>query len=227
MLEELILLSQDVIVTAGYPGVIFVAFLENFFPPLPSEVIFPFIGFVAGKGSFSLPLVIGAGVTGTFLGAVLWYGAGRFIGAARLQSYVARYGKYAGITTKDLRRAQDWFERHQAPVIFFGRLVPLVRTLISVPAGFSKMRFMPFSLLTLAGSFLWIGLLVLGGFLLGENWENLSKVLERYETAAEISLLILVGILFLKKVRAVSRAKFLKKEAVKIDRDDNRSPKRR
>lgn len=188
--------------TVGYPGIVFIAALENFFPPLPSEVIFPFVGFVAGRGELVLPLAIVAGVFGAFVGALFWYLAGYFLGATDLKIITARYGKSVGIKLTDIEKAEHWFERYKAPVIFFGRLIPLVRTFVSIPAGFVRMNLLLFSLLTILGSTVWIGILTLAGFVLGERWETVVPYLESYELIIEIVIAGAVILFLLQKLRS-------------------------
>jgi len=181
MIEALVSFCQELVVVGGYPGVVLVAMLENFFPPLPSEAIFPFVGFVAAQGALSLPLVIASGVVGTFVGALFWYFAGHFLGATRLKLLIADRGKPFGIKLEDIERAERWFGRHETPVVFFARVVPLVRTFISVPAGFVKMNLIFFSFLTIAGSTVWISVLTCAGFILGGRWKEVVPYLESYE----------------------------------------------
>lgn len=185
----------------GYTGVILVAMLENFFPPLPSEVIFPFVGFVVAQGHLALPLVIMAGVAGTFAGALFWYLAGYLLGAPRLKVLISRHGKPLGIQLKDIERAEHWFEKHEAPVVLFARVIPLVRTFISVPAGFVRMNMLLFSFLTLIGSAVWIGMLSYAGFVLGERWESVVPYLENYELVIGIVIAVTVIFLFFRKLR--------------------------
>lgn len=209
MIAALLSFAQELVINVGYPGIVFVAALENFFPPLPSEMIFPFVGFVAGNGSTSLttrgeltlPLVIAAGVLGTFVGALFWYAAGYMLGATDLKVLIARYGKPLGIKLGDIEKAERWFERYEAPAIFFGRLIPLVRTFVSIPAGFVRMNITIFSLLTVVGSTLWIGGLTYAGFILGERWEAIIPYLENYELAIEIVVVGAVILLLFKKLR--------------------------
>lgn len=196
LITSLVLNIQDFVVSVGYPGVLFAAFAENFFPPLPSELIFPFLGFVAGTGHFNLFWVILFGTLGTLLGAFLWYGIGYILGRANLKLYIDRYGHIFRIEFSDVEKAEEWFAKHDAPVIFFGRLVPIVRTLISVPAGFVKMPFYQFLGFTFFGSLIWIGLLSSAGYLLGERWEEISRIVESYELIVEVLLVaaILVAV---------------------------------
>lgn len=202
MITALLSFAQELVINVGYPGIVFVAALENFFPPLPSEMIFPFVGFVAGKGELALPLVIAAGILGTFVGALFWYAAGYMLGATDLKVLIARYGKLLGIKLGDIEKAERWFERYEAPAIFFGRLIPLVRTFVSIPAGFVRMNITIFSLLTVVGSTLWIGGLTYAGFVLGERWETATPYLENYELVVEIIIVGTVILLLLKRLRS-------------------------
>lgn len=201
MIEALVSHGQNLVIRTGYLGVAFVAFLENFFPPLPSEVIFPFVGFVASRGELEIMLVIVAGVFGTFVGALFWYLAGYFLGATKLKTLVTRYGKPLGIKIADIEGAERWFEKYEAPVILFGRLIPLVRTFISIPAGFVRMRLPLFSFLTVIGSGVWVGILSFAGFLLGDRWESAVPYFERYQLALEVLILIAIALLVFKQLR--------------------------
>ena len=191
LISSIVNFTRDIIGTLGYPGVFFAAVLENFFPPLPSEIIFPFVGFVAGLGELNLLGAIVAGVLGTLVGTTFWYILGYTLGRANLKIYVDRYGRALRISFEDIEKAEEWFARHEGPAVFFGRLIPLVRTLISVPAGFVQMSKMRFLIHTFFGSFLWIGALSTAGFLLGERWEEVSQVIENYELL--IGLFLVLG----------------------------------
>lgn len=192
MISSLVDFAQNLVLVGGYPGVFTVAFLENFFPPLPSELIFPFIGFVAGRGEFSLAGVVLLGTLGTLLGAWFWYGIGWFLGRANLEKFFQKYGRLMRIHFTDVERSEAWFIRFKTPAIFFGRLVPLVRTLISIPAGFGRIPAWQFSILSFAGSLLWIGFLTGAGFLLGENWLGIVPWVQNYELVLEVGLLLAV-----------------------------------
>ncbi len=195
LISGLVDFAQNLVSAGGYGGVFFVAFLENFFPPLPSELIFPFAGFVAGRGELSLAGVILAGTLGTLLGAWFWYGLGWYLGRANLEKFLQKFGRILRIHFSDVERAENWFLRFEVPAIFFGRLVPLVRTLISIPAGFGRVPAWQFSVLSFAGSLLWIGFLAGAGFLLGENWVEIVPLVQNYDLALEIAL-VLAALLF-------------------------------
>lgn len=190
LLSSLVDFAQNLTVSLGYGGVFTVAVLENFFPPLPSELIFPFAGFIAGQGRFQLLPVILAGTFGALVGAWFWYGLGYWLGRANIKSFLDRYGRFLRVHLSDVERAEKWFARFEGSAVFLGRLAPLVRTLISVPAGFVKMPLLRFSLYTFIGSFLWIGLLSLAGFIMGENWLKIVPFIQNYELLIEIGMVL-------------------------------------
>ena len=194
---------QDLVLTGGYLGVFAAAFLENFFPPIPSEVIFPLVGFTAATGLINLLGVTFAGTAGAVAGAVFWYLLGALLGRANLKVYVDRWGKYLRIKFSDIEKADRWFSRYEGPAVFFGRLIPLVRTFISVPAGFVGMGLPRFIAYTFAGSFLWIGFLTLGGFWLGERWEKITVWVGTYQTVVFALLIAGVVILILRLLRVI------------------------
>lgn len=174
----------------GLPAVALLMFLENVFPPLPSELIMPFAGFVAAKGNLNIALVALAGAVGSVAGAVLWYWVGRRFGVERVQRWVAAHGTYLAMSSDDVGRAEDWFKRRGTLAVFIGRLVPAVRTLISVPAGMVAMRPAKFLLWSFAGSLLWSGLLAGAGFFLGDRFEHATRWLD---VATKVILACLVA----------------------------------
>lgn len=138
----------------GYLGVALLMFLENIFPPTSSEFIVPMAGFAAAQGNLNFALVIIAGVVGSMLGALLWYYTGRLLGAERLQHRADRYGRWLTVSVGDVDAASGWFKRHGGVAVFLGRLVPAVRTLISVPAGIARIELLSFLALSAGGTLL-------------------------------------------------------------------------
>ena len=161
--------------SSGYLGVVLLMIAENVFPPIPSELVMPFAGFVAGKGELSLPLVIAAGTLGSVLGALPWYWAGRAIGEERLERWAGRHGRWLTLSASDVRKADDAFDRHAGKTVLFGRLVPAIRTLVSVPAGVSGMPIGRFLLFSTIGSLAWTSVLAGLGYGLGENYERIRS----------------------------------------------------
>lgn len=175
----------------GYVGIVFLMFLENVFPPIPSELIMPAAGFAAARGELSIVGVIIAGGVGSVLGAVALYAVGRQMNEQRLIALTERYGKWLLLSPADIRKADDWFDRHGRKIVFFGRLIPGIRSLLSIPAGMSGMPFGQFLLYTSLGTTLWSGLLALAGYQLGNHYEVVETWL------APIGQLVLVLLLLL------------------------------
>ena len=163
---------------SGYAGIAILMFLENAFPPIPSELIMPMAGFGAARGKMSLPLVIAAGYAGSMLGTLLWYYIGKSIGADRLKAWAGRHGRWLALRPSDVDYADQWFDRHCGKSVFFGRMVPAIRTLISVPAGIFEMPMRWFLFYTSLGTLLWTGLLATAGFLLESKYETVKNYLE-------------------------------------------------
>ena len=151
----------------GAAGVGLAIALENLFPPLPSELILPLAGFTASRGSFALVEVLLWATLGSVAGAVVLYGLGGWLGLDRLRRIAHRLPL---VKVSDVDRAVGWFDRHGSKAVFFGRMIPIFRSLISIPAGVQRMPLPRFILLTLAGSAIWNSIFVTAGFLLGENW---------------------------------------------------------
>ncbi len=151
----------------GPIGAGIIVFLESVFPPIPSEIILPLAGFTASQGSFSVVEAVLWTTVGSVLGAFLLYGLGRWLGHDRTMWVAARI---PFVDPDDITKTVAWFNRHGKKAVFFGRMLPIFRSLISIPAGIEKMNFAVFAVLTLAGSLIWNSVFVVAGFLLGENW---------------------------------------------------------
>lgn len=168
----------DYIAQHGYLAIALLMLVENVFPPIPSELIMPFAGFVAARGDLHLAGVVAAGTVGSVLGALPWFLLARHWGSERLKRAADRHGRWLTVSRDDIDRSQDWFRRHGAPVLVFGRLVPGVRTMIAVPAGFAHMRLSSFVLWTILGSALWSGVLAGAGYLLEGQYERIAAVID-------------------------------------------------
>ena len=167
-----------VIERLGYAGIALLTFLENVFPPVPSEIVIPLAGFVSARGAFDLWLVIIVASVGSLAGATVWYVAGRRIGEKRLRAWVERHGKWLTLSTRDVDRAEAWFQRHGGAAVFIGRLIPGVRTFVSLPAGFSAMPVVPFLAYSAVGTALWTAALAYAGVILQANFTRVSQYVD-------------------------------------------------
>ncbi len=171
MLGALVGWVMNVVATLGYPGLFALLLLENVFPPIPSEVILPMAGFLAAQGRMTFVGAVIASTVGSVVGALILYAVGYALGARRVRWLVRRYGCWAMLSEQDLDKAYAWFGRYGRAAVLIGRLAPLVRSLISIPAGVARMPLLSFITYTTIGSGVWNALLIWGGWLLGENWE--------------------------------------------------------
>lgn len=181
---------SDIISAMGYSGIVLLMFLENLFPPIPSELVMPMAGFVAARGDLSFAGVILAGTAGALLGALPWYFAGRLLGEERLKGWADRHGRWLTVTSGEIDKALDWFDRHGGKAVFFGRLVPTVRTLISVPAGFACMSLPRFLIYSAAGTLLWSGLLAWAGYLLQSGYHKVADYVGPVSTAILVAIVL-------------------------------------
>ena len=164
----------------GYGAIALVMLLENLVPPIPSEVVMPLAGFLIQQGKLQLLPTLLAGLIGTVLGAWFWYGIGRLINEQRLEHWLQRHGRWMGLRPEDLARSRRWFNRHGVAVVFWGRIIPGVRTLVSLPAGIELMPQPLFLAWTTAGSLLWILLLTLAGKALGNGYALVAARLQPF-----------------------------------------------
>ena len=162
----------------GYAGVAGLMLLENLFPPIPSELIMPLAGFVAARGELQVALLILAGTAGSLVGALPWYCAGRWLGRDRIRRLAERHGRWLTVSAGEFDRAAAWFDRYGGWAVLVGRLVPGVRTLVSVPAGVAGMGLGRFLLLSAAGSFAWTAALTAAGYLLQDHYALVADYLD-------------------------------------------------
>jgi membrane protein DedA with SNARE-associated domain len=162
---------QDVIESLGYLGVALLVIAENLFPPIPSEIVLPFAGFVARRGDGSVVVMVLASTVGSVVGALVLYAIAAAIGPERIHAFVMRFGRWFGVKESDMVRAEQWFDRRSNAAVLVGRCVPLIRSLVSIPAGFRRMRFVPFVVLTAVGSAVWNVALIGAGAALGDQWD--------------------------------------------------------
>jgi membrane protein DedA with SNARE-associated domain len=168
----------NTIAATAYWGIVFLMIIENVFPPIPSEVIMPLAGFMATQGRLALLGVIVAGTLGSVLGAVPLYYLGRKIGDERLKGFADRHGRWLTVSREDLDKAKQWFDRHGGMSVLLCRLVPGIRSLISIPAGIEGMPLVPFLLFTTIGAGLWTALLACVGYWLGANFRQVETYLD-------------------------------------------------
>jgi membrane protein DedA with SNARE-associated domain len=168
----------NIVQQGSYAGVFLLMALENLFPPIPSELIMPLAGFSAARGDMNVVLVVLAGTLGSVIGALPWYYAGKRFGLERIKRLASRHGRWMTVSPDDVDTAMHRFERHGRAVVFFGRLIPAIRTLISVPAGINRMRMAPFLAFSIAGSLLWTGVLTAAGFILNSQYERVAEYLD-------------------------------------------------
>ena len=176
----------------GYGAIFAAMFLENLFPPIPSELIMPLGGFYVQQGQLQFLPVVLAGLLGTVIGALPWYGIGRLINEERLEVWLSRHGRWIGISPEELARSRRWFSRYGTALVFWGRLVPGIRTLISVPAGIELMPMLPFLIWTTAGSLIWTLLLTVAGLALGESYSNIELWIDPVSKVVKGALVIAV-----------------------------------
>jgi membrane protein DedA with SNARE-associated domain len=166
----------DVLEALGYLGLVLVLVAENLFPPIPSEAILPLAGFLVGQGRFSFAGALVASTLGSIIGALVLYAMGRYGG----RPLVLRYGPWLRVGDRDLDRAEGWFAKHGDVIVLWARMVPLARSIVSIPAGMAGMPLLRFTVLTTLGSAAWNALLIGSGWALGANWERVSEVAGTY-----------------------------------------------
>ncbi len=168
----------------GYIGVFLMIALENVFPPIPSEIILPFGGFMTTYTSMTVPGVIIASTAGSVVGAVILYGIGLLLDVERLEKIIDRFGHILRVTKEDIHKADAWFDRYGIWTVLFCRMVPLIRSLISIPAGMSNMKFVLFLIFTFIGTLIWNIILVCVGAALGDNWHAITNFMDVYSNIA-------------------------------------------
>jgi membrane protein DedA with SNARE-associated domain len=205
MLGDLANWVQDVINQFGYFGVALLVVIENVFPPIPSEIVLPFAGFVAQQGASAVnataaaaqsdTTVIGmmiAATVGSVVGALILYFVSAAIGPERLRGFVERFGKWFGVKSSDLVRAEEWFDRRSVVAVLVGRCVPLIRSIVSIPAGFRRMKLTSFVVLTAIGSAVWNIALIGAGAVLGDQWERVGEYVGVFQWLVIAAVLVLL-----------------------------------
>ena len=181
----------------GYGAILLAMFLENLIPPIPSELIMPLGGFYVSQGQLDFFPVVLAGLIGTVIGAMPWYGIGRLVNEERLEKWLEKNGRWIGINPQELARSRKWFNRYGVSLVFWGRLIPGIRTLISVPAGVELMPITPFLIWTTAGSLIWTLFLTITGFILGDNYGNIEKWMSPFSSIFKTIIILFISISFI------------------------------
>ncbi|HEU4731781.1 MAG TPA: DedA family protein [Kofleriaceae bacterium] len=191
---------QGIVRDVGYPGVLALITLESTLVPIPSELVMPFAGFMASQGEFSLPVILVINSVGALLGSAISY----WIGVAGGKPFLVKYGKYFLVRQHDIVRTEAFFAKHGKATILIARFLPVIRHVISVPAGIARMPLRGFFLQTFLGSTLWGGTLILLGYYIGANWETFAKTLKRVDLLIGTILvlaLVALGIRFMVRRR--------------------------
>jgi len=199
--------AVGVMETLGAPGAGLVIAIENLFPPLPSEVILPLAGFTASRGSFGLIEAIAFTTLGSIVGAWVLYALGAWLGRGRVRAIV---NKLPLMSAEDFDKTEVWFAKHGTKAVFFGRMVPLFRSFISLPAGVERMNLLVFTGLTAAGSLIWNSIFVIAGFYLGENWhlvEAYAGVFQKIVIAVVVALVAWFVVARVRSIRSKKREK--------------------
>lgn len=182
--------------STGDFGIVFLMFLENVFPPIPSELIMPLAGFIVSKGEIPFWRVVLSGTIGSVLGALPLYYAGYFIGDQRLERFVDKHGRWLTISPEELESAKKWFDKYGRAAVLLCRLVPGVRSLISIPAGIRRMPIISFLCYTAIGAGFWTCILTYAGYLLGEKFDQVEK----YLNPVSYCVLFVIVLIYVKRV---------------------------
>lgn len=201
ILDQLRIFIEQIVSSLGYPGIALVMFAENIVTPIPSELVMPFAGFLVAEDRLNFWGILVAGTIGSVLGALVIYYIGIWADERMIRAFVRRYGRYVMVSEADLDRALNTFNRYGEIIIFVGRLIPVIRSLISLPAGMSRMPVGRFLLYTTLGSGLWTALLGYAGVVLGHNWEEVLVMVERYQRVTLVGLIIVLVVLVTRRLQ--------------------------
>lgn len=185
--------AMEIMDALGYFGLALLVAVENVFPPIPSEIILPLAGFNSSMGTMNVFLAILFATIGSVVGALILYWIGYAFGEERVRYIVKRWGKWLGFKESDVDKADEWFDRYGGYAVLVCRVVPIVRSLISIPAGLRKMPMLSFMLFTTIGSLTWNTILVYAGYLLGDNWEYVEEYVGVLQYVVIAAVLIIVG----------------------------------
>ena len=189
--------------TYAYLTICLAMFFENIIPPIPSEIIMPLGGFFVYREKLNFFILVFWGLFGTILGSLPWYYLGKLVNEKKLTKFLDKRGKYVGITSEDLAKSKFWFDKYGVSLVFWGRLVPGIRTFISVPAGMELMPLRKFLIWTTLGSLIWVVILTYAGFILGDNWQIIASYLDQIKDVLKPVLLVFFLYLLFKFVFGV------------------------
>lgn len=198
--------ATDVIESLGYVGLAMIIALENVFPPIPSEAVLPLAGFLTGQGRMNYFGAVLAATLGAVVGALALYGIGYWFGDTRLRWLVRKYGRILGVSESDLDKANGWFDKHQGKAVLFCRVVPIVRSLISIPAGIRRMPLLPFVGYTALGAGVWNSILIGAGWALGDNWDEVEQYVGYLQYVVIVGVIAAIAYWFWKRNPFKSRA---------------------
>lgn len=203
---------QVIMETLGYPGIALIMLAENLFPPIPSELVMPLAGFLIVGGTFSFPGAIAAGTLGSVAGAIVLYYVGQLAGEPLVRPFIRNYGKWFLLSEADLDKSLAVFSKHGDIMVFTGRVIPLIRSLISLPAGMNRMPFGRFLLLTTLGSAIWTSLLTVAGYILGRNWTRVVAFISDYQKVVLAVLALGIGYFVVRRVMSMRARNSLERE---------------
>ena len=196
----------NIVETLGYVGVAALIALENVFPPLPSELILPLAGFETSRGEFNYFLMVIAATVGSVVGALVLYYVAHFVGEHRIRALVRRYGRWFQVSEADIDRADHWFDRYSTLAVLVCRCIPIIRSLVSIPAGFRRMNMAKFVIFTAIGSAVWNAALIGAGWALGDNWEVVGEYVGYFQYVVIAAVVIGVAWFFWRRISTRSGA---------------------
>lgn len=201
MLSSLSSLIIHLIQSSGYMGVFILMTLESALLPIPSEVTMTFSGYLAQTGILSLPMVVLVGATGNLVGSLIAYAIGYFLEDRIVLSLVQKYGKFILLSEHEYVRAVKWYQKYGSGITFFSRLLPAVRTFISLPAGLAQMNVWKFSIYTFLGSLLWSFVLAYIGYYLGAHWDSIGPIYNKFQLVIVVVIIVLIGYYIYRKIQ--------------------------
>jgi membrane protein DedA with SNARE-associated domain len=209
---------EAIILQLGYVGIAFLMFVENIFPPIPSEPVMIFSGFLVHSGELNLVGILIAGTIGSLLGAYVLYYLGSWADEHIIRAWLNKYGRYFSLKISDLDNALGYFEKYGQSIILIGRMIPVVRSLISIPAGIDHMNLKKFTLYTLVGTLGWNMLLSYAGVMMGSNWEAVLHIIDRYEYFTILGLVTVFVLFFVARLYKMRSRKFAPAKSAQLSK---------